>query len=117
MIDGAAPGNGTPQARAGIGAIWGASPNDYFAAPVTDEIDPGQKRSNQRAEILAALHGLKAFALVAKANLAHNNGRGKSIWIMASDSQYLVKGITEWLPRWKVKSSLILVWVSHMPNK
>ena len=28
--------------------------------------------------------------------------RGSKAWIVATDSEYVVKGITEWLPTWKV---------------
>lgn len=32
-----------------------------------------------------------------------DHSEDSSEWIIASDSEYLVKGITEWLPNWKVR--------------
>ncbi len=44
--------------------------------------------TNNRMALLSAIHGLRSL-------------RGPSRIRFISDSQYLVKGITEWLPRWK----------------
>lgn len=30
------------------------------------------------------------------------NEAEKKVWIIATDSEYVVKGMTEWLPTWKV---------------
>ena len=65
--------------------------------PVTDAIDPGRSRSSQRAELLAALVGVD----MVYPQHGHNPMAKKSI-IITTDSEYVVKGITEWFPAWKV---------------
>ncbi|KAL8749891.1 MAG: hypothetical protein Q9184_006623 [Pyrenodesmia sp. 2 TL-2023] len=81
--------------------------------------DPGQKRTSQRAELLAALVGLWWFVKAdrlnnreqddeprkktrreKKGNIPADSDNTKN-WIIATDSQYVVKGMTEWLPAWK----------------
>ena len=37
----------------------GSEPSMHQSIPITDEIDPGQKRSSQRAELLAAIVGVE----------------------------------------------------------
>ena len=75
----------------------GLEPSMHKSIPITDEIDPGQKRSSQRAELLAAIVGVK---------MAYpQHGRSeeeKQSLIIATDSEYVVKGMTEWFPEWKV---------------
>ncbi|KAI4117238.1 MAG: hypothetical protein LQ338_007585 [Usnochroma carphineum] len=68
-------------------------------------------------ELLAALEGLRFMVEADRLNSTDADGEpknkkrktgrkpsprdsGKS-WIIATDSQYVVKGITEWLPSWK----------------
>ncbi|QDS71987.1 hypothetical protein FKW77_001542 [Venturia effusa] len=110
MVDGACPGNGGPNARAGVGIAWGNRPSMQYSLPLTDVEDPGQKRSNQRAELYAALRALVLYSDNCKADLRrealeassrHADLKTSSEWIIASDSEYLVKGMTEWLPKWK----------------
>jgi ribonuclease HI len=47
--------------------------------------------TNNRMELMAAIQGLEALK------------RGCEVRLL-TDSQYLKKGITEWLPKWKTKS-------------
>ncbi|CAO1596944.1 hypothetical protein XANCAGTX0491_000771 [Xanthoria calcicola] len=44
---------------AGIGFACGAEDGWQGSLPVDDEVDPGGRRTSQRAELLAALEGLK----------------------------------------------------------
>lgn len=62
-----------------------------WSIPVDDDIDPGVPRTSQRAELLAAIEGLKKLHNVARNNM-----------VVVSDSEYVVKGITEWFPSWRV---------------
>lgn len=55
FIDGACPHNGGLGAHSGIGVEIGSNPyNKHFSNPITETVDKG-RRTNQRAEILAAL--------------------------------------------------------------
>lgn len=55
------------------------------------------RRSSQRAELYAARLGVEFL---------YDNRPGElrgqcEVWIIATDSEYVVKGITEWLPTWR----------------
>ncbi|KAF2472779.1 ribonuclease H-like protein [Lindgomyces ingoldianus] len=62
-----------------------------------DIVDNFPLRLNQRAELCAAKPGLEFFAE------AYNKGSKSEAeaWIIATNSEYVVKGITEWLSTWK----------------
>ncbi|CAG5158134.1 uncharacterized protein ALTATR162_LOCUS5000 [Alternaria atra] len=60
-------------------------------------VDNFPVRSNQRAELCAAILGLE---LVAKTYDKNSNSEAGA-WIVATDSEYVVKGMTEWLPKWR----------------
>jgi ribonuclease HI len=63
-------------------------------------VDNFPLRSNQRAELCAARLGVEL--------LARTRVKGKAeAWIIATDSEYVVKGMTEWLPKWKVCISVL----------
>jgi ribonuclease HI len=98
--DGACPNNGRSTAKAGIGAAYGDDEGSQLSKPVTDIVDNFPLRSNQRAELCAARLGLE---LIAEAHRGESDSETIA-WIIATDSEYVVKGMTEWLPRWKVCS-------------
>ena len=117
--DGACRSNGQVGATAGIGILYGEEPVSQRAIPITSELDPGQKRTGQRAELLAALAAVRFMAEADELNreaesdqLNRENVMGEdedgregvrnSAWVIATDSKYVVKGMTEWLPTWKV---------------
>jgi ribonuclease HI len=112
FTDGACANNGQKDAKAGVGIARGILEDDRFSIPVTDDVDSFPLRSNQRAELLAAclalskIHGEPAFedeprfAKRHKRNFSEASNEPRSA-IIATDSQYVVKGITEWLPTWK----------------
>ena len=91
-----------------------------WSIAVQEALDPDGPRTNQRAELLAAIEGLKKLQDVNRIE-AINEALGKgdshpksarrhtdnphSTYIVASDSEYVVKGITEWLPAWRVRLS------------
>ncbi|KAJ7597642.1 ribonuclease H-like domain-containing protein [Mycena floridula] len=108
--DGACSGNGQAGATSGIGWAIGDSPDMQWMASVDDSIDQGP-RTNQRAELLAALHGLKSLA--DQAHHIHSNRRfvlnpndpiqRTENWTVATDSAYVVNGITDWIHAWRAK--------------
>ncbi|KAF7298613.1 Ribonuclease H-like protein [Mycena indigotica] len=110
FVDGACPGNGSPHARAGIGCAIGTRLDQQLSLPVTDEMDPGQRRTSQRAELLAALIGLE-FLLESRKDSRGRRGDDDSSpdarnhrYIVVADSEYVVKGMTEWVPQWKANN-------------
>ena len=103
FTDGACLENGRPDARAGAGVVVGSSDDDQLSAPITDEDDPFPLRSNQRAELYAARLGLEYMAQLHAAAVTRTGRRRQDPnWIIATDSEYVVKGMTEWLPAWRV---------------
>jgi ribonuclease HI len=106
FTDGACTNNGRPEARAGAGVAYTSThcPGGHFEVPITNSEDNSTLRSNQRAELLAAKLGLEILDMAAKLNSDESSGvpGDGSAWIIATDSEYVVKGMTEWLPAWKV---------------
>ena len=101
FTDGACANNGLPTARAGAGVAYGADADSRLSIPITDLEDSFPLRSNQRAELYAAKAGVEFMAEADEAYSTSPKGKPRS-WIVATDSEYVVKGITEWLPTWKV---------------
>ncbi|KAJ7490593.1 ribonuclease H-like domain-containing protein [Mycena latifolia] len=106
FVDGACTRNGMPGARGGIGCAMGTRAEDQLCISVTDEIDYGAPRTNQRAELLAALHGLdflvnadRKYHVGSRAHL--RSAETKRDYIVVADSEYVVKGMTEWMPQWE----------------
>ena len=97
----------------------GLEANLQLAVPVNDSNDPGAKRSSQRAELLAAFTGLRLLDELdgpeerdphERLYNRHSSQDGIPFstyrnWIIATDSQYVVDGMTDWLPnKWNVGS-------------
>ncbi|KAL0581364.1 hypothetical protein V5O48_000628 [Marasmius crinis-equi] len=110
FTDGACLDNGRNGARSGVGVALGVYPEEQFSAPVCNlNYGVDMKRTSQRAELLAALEGLRIISSSDKPchaarTMRHEETRDevdKKFWIIATDSEYVVKGIAEWLPRWK----------------
>lgn len=87
-VDGACTNNGRPNAKAGYGAVLTNPQGDTLelAAP----LPPGDRQTNQRAELMAALVALRRCKPGAPITLI-------------SDSKYVVDGIRVWLPGWKAR--------------
>ena len=120
FIDGACSNNGQDDAKAGLGMTIGDDEEHCWSIAVQEALDPDGPRTNQRAELLAAIEGLKKLQNVnrieainealGKGDSHHKSARRHtdnphSTYIVASDSEYVVKGITEWLPAWRVRLS------------
>lgn len=102
---------------AGIGIAFGTGTGDpddedthQFSDPVDDTLDPLAKRTNQRAELLAALEGLKKVC-DSDEGWMEDDYEIRKVYlgaqpplevIVTTDSEYVVKGMTKWLPNWKV---------------
>ena len=74
---------------------------DSFSLAITEAMDPGQRRTSQRAELLAAIEGVRR-STVGDVHVYYGNA--PKARIIVSDSEYVVRGMTEWLPQWKVRS-------------
>jgi ribonuclease HI len=83
-IDGSCRGNGSPDARAGIGIC--SSDGIRYSKNVTKELG---KCTNQRAELLAAITALDIYDRELYPEVE-----------LRSDSMYLVNGINEWMIKW-----------------
>jgi ribonuclease HI len=113
MTDGACAGNGQVGAVSGLGIV--AGDEDTWSIRVTDEVDPtgNGKRTNQRAELLGAIYGIQMLREVEIKSTDHMRVRrfitaedsSKQKWIVTTDSEYVVKGMTEWMPKWRVSSA------------
>lgn len=116
LTDGACPNNGRGYAKAGLGIVVG----DEFSWSITvDDTIDSAPRTSQRAELLAAIEGLKKLKEVhhdcldmeyqenPRASAARRRAMAKqdysATYIVVTDSEYLVKGITEWFPGWRVR--------------
>jgi ribonuclease HI len=119
FTDGACSNNGQgDEAKAGLGVV--ISDVDLFWSVAVDDTVDTAPRTNQRAELLAAIEGLKKLELVFKyctEGLEDKENHSKSAarrrraiaeedfrdtFIVVTDSEYVVKGITEWFPAWRV---------------
>lgn len=112
FTDGACRSNGRYHATSGIGIAIGETPDLQWSIPIDDSIDPYGKRTNQRAEVLAAIEGIKRMVAHRQEQDDHmdvdEETHQKKAWIIASDSEYLVSSMVEWFPGWKVCCMLFL---------
>lgn len=107
-VDGACLDNGKVTARSGVGISYGCRPDQQMSFPITDIHDPDKPRTNQRAELLAAIYGLSALRTElsthapGRSRPRHTAEQGKPFWIVAMDSEYVVKSVAEYMPKWEV---------------
>ena len=85
--DGACTGNGTSEAKAGVGVYFGLNNPNNISVPLE-----GDLQTNNRAELTAFV-----FALGYIAQYTESSTQAFEI---ISDSIYCVKGYTEWLDGW-----------------
>lgn len=97
-----------------------------WSAPVDDLRDTFPNRSSQRAELLAAIEGVMRVTDVMEdwesqgsdaRRHAHGHVHGgtepKREWVITTDSEYVVKGMTEWFPQWRASIPFLQSFVSH----
>jgi ribonuclease HI len=87
FTDGACAGNGQAGAKAGIGVFFGQNNPWNISAP----LHPGWPQTSNTAEIIAAITAV---------NVAHSHG--EYLLEIHSDSEVMIKGITEWIHTWEV---------------
>ena len=109
FTDGACLNNGRPDGVAGIGGALGEGEGDQWAIPVDDSIDPDGKRTSQRAELLAAIEGLRRLneyeydhGMTPRPHPGQG-GAPDACWVVATDSEYICDGITKWIYNWQVR--------------
>lgn len=109
FVDGACLGNGSVNARSGYAVVWGVNEDQAISISIDASEDPCKPRSNQRAELLATLQGVRVLKELKE--LDQQNSRGsdnqpcgaRPEYLVATDSEYVVKGITQWMPKWEVR--------------
>ena len=120
FINGTCSNNGRDVAKAGLGMTIGDDKEYCWSITVEDVVDSDGPRTNQPAEMLAAIEGLKKLEgenhiqaiheAMGKGDSHHKSARHhtdvlSSTYIIMANSEYVVKGITEWLPTWCVRLS------------
>ena len=90
FVDGSALNNGSPNARAGYGVVF--APLEWFS-PISSPLEQdGHPQTSNRAELRAVLASL---------TLRFWAGEGFSRIVLACDSEYVVKVISEWIVKWR----------------
>ena len=90
FVDGSSLDNGSPHARAGYGVVF--APLEWYS-PISGRLEQdGHEQTSNRAELRAVLASLTLRSWV---------GEGFSRVILACDSEYVVKGISEWILKWR----------------
>ncbi|TQN72678.1 Ribonuclease H [Colletotrichum shisoi] len=92
-VDGVCRGNGTANAIAAVGVYVGED-SPYNVSVVLDEPSP----TNQIAELRAGYYGLINALDIQEARV---QGTKLTQVVIKADSEYLVKGMTEWIFRWE----------------
>ncbi|WEW57670.1 ribonuclease H [Emydomyces testavorans] len=93
-VDGACWNNGGPNASAAIGVFVGPGNKHNISRTVDFDVP-----TNQKAELTAGLNGLITALNLRKES--RNADNRVSIVVIKSDSEYLVKAMTEWILKWK----------------
>lgn len=88
FVDGACRNNGQENPQGGCGVYWGEE-NQHN----TSEFLLGEKQTNNRAELTAAI--------IALAQAKHHHVQNVQI---TTDSKYVKEGITKWIVSWKANS-------------
>lgn len=103
-IDSVHPGNPQTSKKISVGVFYGHENAHNFASTFEEEHPTAQVASLKACS--AALSRTLMLQMMWKSEKAADmNGKKKS-WplhtiVIKSDSEYLVKGITDWLPKWK----------------
>ncbi|KAK7533749.1 ribonuclease H-like domain-containing protein [Phyllosticta citribraziliensis] len=103
FTNGSCLANGRKNPRVGIGIAAGTRPYSYqqVSEPLSNISHIPYKRKSQRAKLFGAIEGVsRALDLVG--GWRDSFTVGASV-IIATDSMYVVDGITELLPKWKAR--------------
>ncbi|KAK0225552.1 ribonuclease H-like domain-containing protein [Armillaria fumosa] len=122
FTDRACSNNDRPNATSGIGISIGTVSEYRWSIPIDDSIDRGKSRTSQRAELLAAIYGLKniievemdqAESIRKHGSTAYDSHLNVNFWgmrayfshyVIITDSRYVAEGMTKRLPEWKKNS-------------
>ena len=93
-IDGACSNNGKAEALSSVGVYYG----DGNDSNISHALTFSEKHTNQIAELKACLFALRGVRWIMA-----NPPEGMELMsvVIKSDSEYVVRGVTEWLPKWK----------------
>ncbi|KAK8179068.1 ribonuclease H-like domain-containing protein [Phyllosticta citribraziliensis] len=100
FTDGACLSNGNEGAKAGWGVAIGTHRSDQFDSSFSGN----ERRTNQRAELLGVNGGMHWGIYKIRAETPTDQcwvDAQFNALVIATDSEYAVKGLTEWLPEWK----------------
>ncbi|KAF5379720.1 hypothetical protein D9615_005694 [Tricholomella constricta] len=111
FTDGACSNNGHVDAKSGLGFTIGRNEEYKWSLPVDKVMDGDHPRTSQRAELLAAIEGLKKLdkrhtdcldACEANDGYQYTNHPDEiPHLIVVTDSEYVTKGMSEWVPEWR----------------
>ncbi|KAL1872842.1 hypothetical protein Plec18167_006492 [Paecilomyces lecythidis] len=93
-IDGACSNNGKLGALSAFAVYFG--PGNHYNTARTSHFR--ERHTSQLAELDACL---EALMLVARIQAEQTFDNGIDIVVIKSDSEYVVRGLTEWMPKWK----------------
>ncbi|KAK7515299.1 ribonuclease H-like domain-containing protein [Phyllosticta citriasiana] len=102
FTDGACLNNGKQDARAGCGVVVGTAEDQSYSLPLHDEAHV----TSQRAELIAAYEGIARGMKHFRERKTHPMPvaqEKRTELVIATDSEYVVAGMTQWLPKWKAK--------------
>lgn len=91
--------------RSGVGVSVGTRSGHQFAVSTQDINIPlaNDIRTSQRAELLASIYSLTLYKDFINTKSCDKRNGDEINLIIACDSMYVVQGITEDYPRWKVR--------------
>lgn len=102
FVDGACSRNGYVGAVSGLGGIFSpVHEQGHWSIPVSPAVDTNPLRTNSRAELLASIEGVRRFGAYLRQQPRLPGSTDRNV-IVATDSEYVVNGITEYMPEWKV---------------
>ncbi|KAK8254119.1 ribonuclease H-like domain-containing protein [Phyllosticta capitalensis] len=100
FTDGACLNNGQDGASAGWGVAFGTEGAQQFSVPMGNV----ESKTSQRAELEGAIAGLTHVMDYYKRFPPKKSSPYEGVkkqFVLTTDSEYVVKGMTEWLPNWK----------------
>jgi len=98
-IHGACRGNGYPGARSSYGVYYSEASSYNLSGLIK-----GSVHTSQRAELaacVAALRLVREFAVIAPTGVLEDLESLREV-IIKADSEYLVRGMTEWVTKWRL---------------
>lgn len=95
---------GTTRAASGIAIVSTARRDGAQSVPILPNIEPGRNRTQARAELLAVCYGMNEIRKTIRQS--HGQKTAAKRCIIVTDSHYVVTAMTQWVPHWRVSSSL-----------